>query len=683
MTIRTGCSAALVSLNEACAAISRGDCEVALVGGVNLILAPSMTASMTEQGILSKDGSCKSFSAEANGYAWGEAVTAILVKTLADAVRDGNPARAVIRATSHNADGKTPGISQPSPDAQEALIRRAYRLAGIGDYSQTAMECHGTGKATGDPIEAKAVARVFGDRGVYIGSVKPNMGHTEGASGLVSLIKMVMALEHRTIPPNIRFTTPNPNIPFEAAKLTVPLEPTPWPADRLERVSLNSFGVAGANAHVILESAASHGASAAVGGAPDTPQLLLYTANSAKSLTRMIASYGEWVDKHPDKVGDLAYTLALQRKHLPHRAFAIVHRDIVESVSAPANVKAAQRPGVVMVFTGQGAQWPQMGRELLQANEAFRASIRALDGMLRGVAQYSIEEELGRPAKKSRLASAELSQPLCTAVQVVLVDALWTVDVVPSAVVGHSSGEIAAAHHRGAATTRQKRSRAMAALGMGWADADRHVTAVLNVTIACNNSPKSVTVLGDVDVVKALVADVKREQLDVLARLLQVDKAYHSYHMAEIGDVAGREPSTLFFSAVTSKLLGRGCILDAQYWQDNLESPVRFREAVGGILRHEVGQKAVFLKVGPHSALAGPLRQILTQASSPAPYVAAMTRGQNCVGSLLAAVGKLHSLNVPVRLEALFSTGSCLSDLPRYPWNHKESYWYESRVSRE
>ena len=710
MTIRTACSSALVGLNEACSAISRGDCEAALVGGVSLILAPGMTTAMQEQGVVSKDGSCKSFSAEADGYARGEAVTAIFVKPLADAIRDGDPVRAIIRATSHNSDGKTPGLSQPSTDAHEALIRRAYQLGGITDYSETAMvECHGTGTAIGDPIEAKAVARVFGEKGVYIGSVKPNLGHTEAASGLVSLLKVVMALEHRIIPPNIKFKTPNPNIPFEAAKLVVPLEATPWPKDRLERVSLNSFGIGGANAHVILESAATYDVPTAAYEMPETPQLLLFTANSAKSLTRMIDNYKLWVEKNQDKIGDLAYTLACRREHLPHRAFAIVNSGVIESVSPHANLKSAKRMNVVMVFTGQGAQWPQMGRELMQSSQVFKSSIKSLDQYLQGIAgdkpQYSIEEELRKPAKKSRLSSAELSQPLCTAIQIALVDTLKRLGIVPNAVVGHSSGEIAgayaagaltareaitAAHHRGAVTTRQKRAGSMAAIGLSWEETENYL--VPNATIACDNSPKSVTISGDVDAVEAVIARVKEANPQALARPLQVDKAYHSYHMAEIGEdyrsmigkeVVGREPSTLFFSSVTGKLLDPERQIGSEYWQNNLESPVRFREAVTAILKHDVGKNAVFLEVGPHAALAGPLRQIFTQAASPAPYVSAMTRNQNCTTSFLTAVGNLQSLNVHIDLKALFLTGSCLPDLPRYPWNHEGSYWYESRLSSE
>ncbi|KAI1379651.1 fatty acid synthase S-acetyltransferase [Hypoxylon crocopeplum] len=708
MTIRTGCSAALVGLNEACMAISRGDCEAALIGGANLILGPSMTTALAEQGIISKDGSCKTFSADANGYARGEAVTAIYVKPLSAAIRDGNPIRAVIRATSHNVDGKTPGMSQPSTDAQEALMRRAYKVAGITDFSQTAMvECHGTGTPTGDPIEVKAVARVFGESGVYIGSVKPNLGHSEGASGLVSIIKMVLALENRTIPPNIRFTTPNPKIPFKEAKLMVPLEPTPWPASRLERVSVNSFGVGGANAHVILDSAASFRAPSITQDAPLIPQLLLYSANTAKSLTRTIENYKQWVEKNPEKVADLAYTLALRREHMPHRTYTIVNNGVVENAAPP--VKATLKPNVVMVFTGQGAQWPLMGKELLQSNDAFKTAIHSLDRHLRTVlgdaTTYSIAEELLKPARKSRLSTAELSQPLCTAVQIALVDTLRAYGITPSAVVGHSSGEIAGAyaagaltageaiivaHHRGAVTAKQKRPGSMAAIGMSWKDTE--ACLIPNVTIACDNSPKSVTISGDTKDVKAVVAAIKKSRSDVLARMLQVDKAYHSYHMAEIGgdylsligqQVTGNEPAIPFFSSVTGKLLNGERNLGSKYWQDNLESPVRFREAVTSLLKHDVGKDAVFLEVGPHSALAGPLRQIFTEVSSPAPYVAAMARNQNCISSLLTAVGKLHSLNVPIDLKALFPKGSCLPDLPRYPWNHEDSYWYEPRICRD
>ena len=253
----------------ACEAIQSGSCTSALVAGTNLIMAPSMTIAMTEQGVLSPDGICKTFDASADGYARGEAINAIYIKKLSDAIRDGDPIRAVIRATTSNADGNTSGMSVPSMESHEAMIRHAYKVAGITDYSRTAfVECHGTGTAVGDPLEVGAIANVFGGhKGVYIGSVKPNVGHSEGASGLTSVIKAVLALERKIIPPNINFCTPNPKIPFEESNLRVPTEPISWPAGFSERVSVNSFGIGGANAHVILDSASSLGA-----GYPDMPQ---------------------------------------------------------------------------------------------------------------------------------------------------------------------------------------------------------------------------------------------------------------------------------------------------------------------------------------------------------------------------------------------------------------------------
>lgn len=216
-----------------------------------------MTIAMTEQGVLSPDGTCKTFDAAADGYARGEAINAIYIKKLSDAIRDEDPIRAIIRATASNTDGKTSSMSVPSLESHEAMIRHAYMIAGIKDHSRTAfVECHGTGTAVGDPLEVGAIANVFGGhKGIYIGSVKPNVGHSEGASGLTSIIKAVLALERKIIPPNINFCTPNPKIPFEKKNLRVPTEPVSWPVGFSERVSVNAFGIGGANAHVILDSA--------------------------------------------------------------------------------------------------------------------------------------------------------------------------------------------------------------------------------------------------------------------------------------------------------------------------------------------------------------------------------------------------------------------------------------------
>ena len=706
-TIRTACSASLVALHEACVAIVRGDCESAIVGGVNLIMTPGATMSMTEQGVLSPDGSCKSFSADANGYARGEGITAVYIKRLDDALKNGDPVRAVIRATATNSDGKTPSLTVPSSDAQEALIRSAYNIAGISDFSKTAfVECHGTGTMIGDPIEAIAVGRIFGQHGVHIGSIKPNFGHTEGASGLLSIIKTVLALENNTIPPNIKFSKPNLAIPFKSAKLTVPTEPTSWPLDRADRASVNSFGIGGSNAHVIIDSAKSYNTPTIRRQFVDEPQLLLFSANSPKSLARMVDNYRDYIGTHPDYIADLAYTLANKREHLPRRTFAVASKG---SMGIPDPMTKTEQPSaVIMVFTGQGAQWPNMGRELIDSNPTFLESIRRLDKCLQSMSEdapkWRIEDELRKAGNTERMNSAELAQPLCTAIQIALVDTFASLGLWPSAVIGHSSGEIAAAYaagahtaeeaiinamYRGALTTTQKRSGAMAAIGMSWEETEKFLSPAL--TIACDNSPSSVTISGDGGEIEAAIKSIHKSKPQVLARRLQVDKAYHSYHMAEVGGqycskikkiVGEGMPTTLFFSSVLGCLL-QSTTLGPRYWRKNLELPVLFKSAISSILQHSVGKNAIFLEIGPHAALAGPLRQNLSHASNTAPYVSAMLRNQNCFESFLTAIGKLHTCHIPINLQALLPTGSCLSDLPPYPWDHEESHWYESRLSQE
>lgn len=718
MTVRTACSSALIGLHEACLAIQQGHCQAAIVGGANLILAPGAMASMTEKGVLSPDGSCKTFSADANGYARGEAVTAVYIKPFDAAIRDGNPIRAVIRSTMSNNDGKTPGMSCPSTESQEAMIRKTYDIAGITDVSETAfVECHGTGTSVGDPIETNAVARVFGDKGVFIGSVKPNLGHSEGASGISSLIKAVLALENCTIPPNIKFSSPNPKIPFEDRRLVVPVEPTPWPESRQERISINSFGIGGSNAHVILDSARSFNVPGPTPSSSNTmanPHLLLFSASSAASLQRMVHEFQGWLvdDGSRDKqLEHVAYTLAHRREHLPHRAFLVARRDRL-GVASPGRRVPNPSPNVVMVFSGQGAQWPRMGRELLLRSDlCFQSRIRSLDKYLRSASsaaklEWSLEEELLKPARMSRVQEAEFSQPLCTAVQIALVDLFAAIGVEPCAVVGHSSGEIAAAYAAGALTAKeaiitawqrgrvakmQTRPGAMAAVGLGWDEVQSFLTP-RSIVIACENSPKSVTLSGDAAEVQATVSRIKELHPDVTARLLKVDKAYHSYHMHEIGYkycsamdgvLVGKPPLKPFFSSVTAK--EENGLLDAAYWQRNLESPVLFRSAISGVLEHF--DNVAFLEIGPHPALAGPVRQILTThtaSGTSVPYVSAMARGEDCVESFLSAVGKLFELNVSVDLHTLVPMGSCLPDLPRYPWDHGDAeYWRESRVSQE
>ncbi|KAE9569129.1 Highly reducing polyketide synthase [Colletotrichum fructicola] len=681
MTIRTGCSSALIGLHEACMSINNGQCNAAIVAGSNLIMAPGLFVSMSEQGVLSPNGSCRTFDAGADGYARGEAVNVVYVKRLSDAIRDGNPIRAVIRGTSSNADGKTPSLTIPSFESHEAMIRRAYAMATIDDSdipNTGFVECHGTGTAAGDPIETTAISKVFGTSGIYIGSCKPNIGHSEGASGITSLIKSIMALEKRTIPPNIKFDTPNPKIPFDRNGLKVPVVPTPWPEDRIERVSVNSFGIGGANAHVVIESAASFLGLTSLPPNIETTtiprrqaHLMVFSANTADSLRRQVVNNQKYISQHDDSLDDIAYTLSSRRIHLSHRAFFVLENG-AEKFTSPFSKTSPSSTDLVLVFTGQGAQWPRMGAELLQSNKTFTQSMRQMDKVLSALPDspsWTLVDELLKPTEISNLHKAYLSQPVCTAVQVALVDALYEAAGTQAfAVVGHSSGEMAAAYaagrltaneaiiaayYRGIASSEVTKVGAMAAVGMGRAKTAPFL--ISGVVIACENSPSSVTISGDAERVENVLSEIRAAHPEVLARLLKVEKAYHSHHMQEVGErylsltspymsnhMKAEDSEPLFFSSVTGMRLPEDEATDANYWRSNLESPVLFDAAVTSL-------------VSEHQSKSSALGQLWQQGVS-------------------VDFNRLTNPNGNARV---------VTDLPTYPWQHDHSLLFSSRISDE
>ncbi|PTB51813.1 hypothetical protein M431DRAFT_19014 [Trichoderma harzianum CBS 226.95] len=707
MTIRTACSSSLVALHEACQAIYAGECESAVVAGTSLILSPTMTIALSEQGVLSPTGSCKTFDAKADGYARGEAVNAVFIKKLEDAIRDGDPIRGVVRATATNFDGKTIGITNPNQEAHIALMRRAYNVAKISNISDTAfVECHGTGTSVGDPMETGAVGQVFGDHGLYIGSVKPNIGHGEGASGLSSLIKAVLSLEHETIPPQINFSEPSPKIKWDKYHFKVPTTPTPWPKDRLKRVSVNCFGVGGANAHVIVDSARPY-ISQEEKVSTKSPQLLVVSAHQANSLKQRASEIFNYAERHPDRVPDLAYTLGARREDLSQRAFAIY--DGVNPPELSPIIKHKDPPQVNFVFTGQGAQWAGMGADLLEQYPSFQDDIRKMDATLKSLPhppQWTIEEELKRPQGESKIQQPEFSQPICTALQIGIVNVLKGWGVKPEAVVGHSSGEMGAAYaagaltleaaiiiayYRGQVTQHHGRIGAMAAIGLGCDD----VTPYLQdgIAVACENSPKSVTLSGDVDHLDEVISHIKEDMPDCFARKLRVERAYHSHHMREIGDtyeklldglIKDAKPIVPFFSSVTKRQIKRAGQLGPSYWRQNLESPVLFSPAVQ-LMMHSAVRDTVYLEIGPHSALSGPLRDILKsiQMSTASTYIPTLIRNENGPKSLLSSLGRLYQEAASVDISATTTGRTVLTDLPNYAWQHDTTYWYESRVSRE
>nr|ALQ32976.1 putative polyketide synthase [Fusarium sp. NRRL 25184] len=712
MVIKTGCSSSAVALHEACRAIQKGDASSAIVGGANMIMTPALTATMSSGEVLAPDASCKTFDAAADGYARAEAITAIYIKPLSDAIRDGNPIRAVVKGTAVNCDGKCVSLVTPNGAAHEALMRKAYRDVGLDPKDTAFIECHGTGTPTGDPIEATAVGKVFGgEKQVFITSVKPNLGHSEGSAGLSSVIKGVLSLEHHTIPPNIKLNNPNPNIPFSEYNLNVPLRPTRFLPDRQKRVSINSFGIGGSNAHVILESYPSKQDEVPTPldqRGSDSPSLLLLSGNTEISLQKQIRNHQEWTAANPDCIANLAYTLATHRQYLPHRAFIVSQRETSIEISSP--LKAPAGPlSLVFVFSGQGAQWPGMTKELIESDVAFRSDLNAMNSTLQKLEfppSWNLIDELEKPTETSQINRAELSQPLCTAIQLALVNKFSRLGLSPSAIVGHSSGEIAGAYaaghismedaiviayYRGYVTTRQTLHGGMAAVGMGVQGISEHLTD--GVVVACENSPESTTISGDADRVAQVVEAIKQADPDMFARLLKVDMAYHSQHMLSLSSEykgllesglpkhTGTTPSTKIdmFSSVTTELANTP-LRDPSYWTQNLISPVKFSTAVSNLL--ESKQSCVFLEIGPHSALAGPLKRICSSSSHPFYYISSQSRDKDSSAVFLSALGKLYQHGIPLSLSPLFPNSKVISGLPTYPWDHSATYWSESRISK-
>ncbi|KAI9374619.1 ketoacyl-synt-domain-containing protein [Aspergillus egyptiacus] len=707
VTYKTACSSSLTGLHEACQALASGECSGAIVAGTAMILAPTGSAMLSDARTLSGDGRCKTFDASADGYGRGEAVNAILIKRLDDALRARDPIRAVIRGSAINSDGKSESLGAPRAQGQEQVIRRAYRKAQIRNLSATGyVECHGTGTQKGDTVETSVLGRVFKD-GMMIGTVKPNVGHSEAASGITSVIKAVLMLEKKMIPPNIHLHEPNPKIPFETLKLEVPLKPTPWPTGRAERISINSFGIGGSNAHVIIDSAA-----AFCREKPDPAQssesvrpkyLLPVSARCEDALARKVEGIQGYLHTHPEAVQDLAYTLGTRRSHHAHRTF------LVTGCSQPSPAPTPSFSAVSLVFGGQGAQWPGMGAELIAHFESFRADMRLMDDSLQRLQDpptWRIEDELAR-REGSQIDKAEFAQPLTTALQIGLVNLLRRWGLRPDySVVGHSNGEIAAAYaagaipmesailisyFRGKAASLQKVKGSMAAVGMGRSQCLPYL--VEGVVVACENGPQSITLSGETDKLESVIGQIALTQPGILVQRLPVEIAYHSDMTKPLGPVyeqmiephfATNESMLPMCSSATGETILQPFTLGPGYWRQNFESPVRFYAAVDNLIRNEQGDR-VFLEIGPHSTLQGPLRQIFEacETEQRLDYIPTLSKSQEPVHSLLTAAGMLYSRHIPLDIAAINGCGRVLTDLPPYPWDHGTVHWHESRIASE
>lgn len=765
MTIDTACSASLVAVDVACRYLDSFQANAVLVGGANLWLTPEHNEEIGMMHMTqSASGKCHSFDANADGYVKAEGVNAVYLKRLDDALRDGDPIRAVIRGTSAAASGRTKGIANPSSDAQAYAIRMAYQSAGISDFQATGyLECHGTGTLAGDPVEVRGAASVLGTgredgKELVIGSIKSNIGHSEAAAGLSGLIKAVMAVETGTIPGNPTFVTPNPNIDWKSSRVRASRTSLKWPSNMaVRRASVNSFGFGGANAHAVLEylPVSRHVSSykemttnffdddeddddedISVAKMTD-PKILVFSANdqaSLKSYVKALSTHmlNPMVSIDPS---DLAYTLSERRTRHYYRGFAIT-RSSKAKIGEEALVlgkQASSVPRIGFVFTGQGAQWSQMGLELVKSFPQAKRVLQDLDEVLQSLPEppkWSLLQELTEARSSEALRQPEFSQPLVTALQLALLRVLDDWGIHPQAVVGHSSGEIAAAaaaslispedaiktaYYRGTAAKKvgsPVEPVGMLAVGVGPDVIEQYLEpSEGHVQIACYNSPTSLTMSGTVAALEKLSLRLKKDEH--FARMLLVDLAYHSDHMSEIGEVyeklllsstwsngttAGSQSNSSqarMFSSVTGKPMPRGESPGAAYWKANMVSPVRFTQAASELLRDAQAGADFLIEVGPSNALAGPLAQIkksLGGSQADIPYTSTLKRGVDSVLALYNTAGQLFLTGGPVDLTRVnrgarpgdkVADPKVLVDLPNYCWNHSTRYWHESQASKD
>ncbi|CAL8576082.1 hypothetical protein XPA_001973 [Xanthoria parietina] len=775
MTIDTACSSSLIAVHQGVQALRSGESRVAMACGTQVLLGPEAFVFESKLKMLSPTGRSRMWDAGADGYARGEGVAAVVLKRLSDAIADSDHIECLIRETGANQDGFSNGLTVPSSEAQTMLIRQTYAKAGLDpsdprDRPQF-FEAHGTGTKAGDPKEAAAISKCFtgagdSDTPLYVGSVKTVIGHTEGAAGLAGLLKGSAVIQNGYIPPNLLFNSLNPDIEPFYKGLHVPTALTPWPElpeGVPRRVSVNSFGFGGANAHAILEGyTPANKTVASINAKPESNQPFtpfVFSAVSESSLADQLQAYSEHLKTNDDiNASDLAWTLQSRRSQLPIKATfsAQTIEELADKIDAKLE-EVKQTPGKTIgirsnnksttprllgVFTGQGAQWAAMGGQLIRSSDFVRRRVQDLEESLATLPEadrpeWHLQDEMLAGADTSRIAQAELSQPLCTAIQVVLVDLLKTAGITFTAVVGHSSGEIAAAYaaghlsdhdairiayyrglHARLAGSSSGQKGAMLAVGTDWEDAQELINLRAfrgKVSIAAKNSSASVTLSGDADAINHAKKVFDEEKK--FARLLKVDTAYHSHHMLPCGEAyinslrecgvrvnPGRSNNSCsWFSSVTAskKAVESSEELQDIYWRDNMTNAVLFADAVKNAVEAVEADQPLSLavEVGPHPALQGPATQNVSDVRSTAlPYSGVLNRGKNDVQIFSDALGFIwthlgsqgvdfqsyeKAVSSPALGGGAASQPKLVTGLPSYQWNHGRVHWHESRKSRK
>lgn len=718
MTVDTACSSSLVTTHLAVRAVANGECDVALAGGVNVMFQPETFITMCKGRFLAADGRSKSFDAAADGYGRGEGVGIVVLKNLEQAQRDGDHIYAVIRGSGVNQDGRTIALPVPNPVSQQRLADRVIKEAGIDPALVGYIEAHGTGTSVGDPLEAQALGHSYGRvagraQPLVIGSVKNNFGHTEAAAGVAGLIKAALTVQRRTISPQVVLDKLNPEIPFDHLQIRIPTEVEPYPdLGAPAYAAVNSFGYGGTNAHVLVQEPPAPVQTEAP--ARDSIRIFPVSARSGSALHEVAGRYAKQLSSDLSQDGaQRLKTAATARRAQHYLRKGFIYRD-ADDLLAQLNTYAASDEAAppralvegisdpVFVFSGMGPQWWGMARALLERPGIFRDAAAEIDEVFQEISGWSVIAELLRPQADSRVSRTEIAQPANFLVQSALAKHLQQFGIRPTAVVGHSVGEVAAAYVSGAlslrdaATVSFHRSRlqaktagsgGMLAVGLDAEEAQRRAARFgTAVCVAAINSTAATTLSGDSAALQTLHDELAGD--GIFARMLHVEVPYHSQLMDPIlGELATAlagltpcEAAVPVYSTVTGEKMDSAVFAEPDYWCKNVRDSVLFAKAVDTLIGDRY---RVFLELGPHPVLLGNIRESFVRHSVSGAAIQTLHRDQDDEQSVLQAITDLYAvgaIDAPGQADIYESGVVPHMDLPKYPWSQEE-VWEEDPLT--
>ena len=710
LSIDTACSSSAVAIHLACQSLRQGECRMALAGGVNAILVPQLTVTLSQAGMLAGDGRCKTFSESADGFVRSEGCGILVLKRLADARADGDRVLGLIRGSAINHDGRSSGLTAPSGPSQEAVIKAALTQAGLRPNDVDYLETHGTGTVLGDAIELGGLGSVFSasrsqGADLTIGSVKTNIGHLEAASGVAGVIKVLLGLQHECIPPHLHVSEGKRNSALQGLPINIATHPTPWPANARPRVAgVSSFGFSGTNAHIVIEEApAPHLES----GFPVMAEIITVSAKSEEALRALCGRHAEYLRDHAHtSLADFAFSLNTGRSHFPHRvalpagstqeaaaALQQIADSEVKDDSVYRFVAGYEGPSIGFLFTGQGSQYARMGSVLYSQSSVFRAGVDRCDAILSGKLAHRLSDVLcGNEAVPDDLIhDTAWTQPALFVFEYALA-LLWrSWDVRPSVVLGHSLGEYVAAciagvfsleagltlaFERGRLMGSLPRSGGMLAVRAGEAEIAAMIKPLTGLSIAAVNGERNVVVSGASEQIEELQAQLAKRSL--VSQPLQVSHAFHSALMEPILDEFGRRaaefpcaaPEVPLVSNVSGKVFSPSDRIEASYWRRHIRGAVRFSDGLSSLMAQ---QPAALLEIGPDPVLLGMAKPALSGSSIPS--LASLRRGKDPWQSMYEAARQLYLLGAAINWDQVYRDrpGRKLA-LPTYPFQ-RQRYW--------